>query len=157
VVVNVGAGREEAAVTEDVGSITGVGHERGGEVGRLTGLVPKVVCVLRLNECLGHSRKGGGPRQRSGDDRTSGGSIRISCYGSEQSARFYGSPIVVEFSFLVEVGEVISREVVAVHSVVGNSSVAIDLQTSSTCLSLTLVVIGNVIGILFKEKKSETR
>jgi hypothetical protein len=74
-----------------------------------------------------------------------------------QSARFYGSPIVVEFSFLVEVGEVISREVVAVHSVVGNSSVAIDLQTSSTCLSLTLVVIGNVIGILFKEKKLETR
>lgn len=72
-VVHVAIALEEGTtVTEDVGSVAGVGGERGDEVARDTRLVPKVICVLRLYECLGDSREGRGPRESSGYDGPSG-------------------------------------------------------------------------------------
>lgn len=89
VVVEVGAGREHAAVAHDVRSVAGVGREGGNDVGSRSGLVPVVIRVLRLDKGLAVSGKHASTNVRRSRDWPT---------------------IIIEESFVVERCEVIARE-----------------------------------------------
>lgn len=87
--VQVGTVSELVAGTGNVGGETGVRDEAGDYTADVSGLVPEVVGVLRLDERVRSTRKSaGGSSEGACDDR---------------------STVVVELALLVQVGQIITR------------------------------------------------
>lgn len=86
--VQVGTVGELVTRAGNVGGETGVGNEAGDDRTDVSALVPEVVGVLGLDECVCVTRK--------------------SARGSGEGASDDGSTVVVKLALLVEIGQVIA-------------------------------------------------